>query len=229
MFKLTKAGMAAAGIISCFAHSAMAADNATLNVKGTITPAACSIDITGSADYGTIKAGDLTAAGLESGGYQLGTKRVPYKVSCDTAVRTSVTPIADNLTDNTSIGVKFDSQFITASELKASLGTVDGNDIGYYAVAMSVNALKPSSPNDMLYMTEANVGSDSFGISPVGIFNLIGAKHYTPYGNLDNPHQIFSEYSGEIFVNAVINPDVLKSLTDAITFDTNTTFTLNYL
>lgn len=54
MFKLTKAGMAAAGIISCFAHSAMAADNATLNVKGTITPAACSIDITGSADYGTI-------------------------------------------------------------------------------------------------------------------------------------------------------------------------------
>lgn len=203
-----------------------------MNVKGTLTPAACNISITGAADYGTLRFADLQAAGVNNGAYQLGEKNVTYNITCDSEVKIALTIKADsNATVNPSFSVNYNGS--TGASNAPALGILKDFGVGksprylgYYVVKIKPISFADSSAAKLLHSNNAGV---TWTDAPVGVIaDLKAATMYT-WGKESGVPAAFSSLSGTLGVSAAVDPSVLKVARDDISFDTNATVTLYYI
>lgn len=227
-----------AALVACVCSvSAMATETAVLNAKGTLTPdvksrltsSACDITFSsGSADYGTLSASELAGL-LDKGGYQLGTKVLPYTITCNSPIKVGVNFTAANPIDKApfSVAIVDVGKNISSSENIASLGEVDGVVIGYYGNTIS-DVKNDGVSKSIIYTTDGGAEWRSYFNGTFKAFvHQNGLVEYS-WGENRTP-EAARNISGVINVGVAINPDILPKLTTDISFDANTTLTLKYL
>ncbi|TQI81640.1 uncharacterized protein DUF1120 [Serratia fonticola] len=210
-----------------------AANSAVVNVKGTLTPAACNISVTGTADYGTISVSQLKENGSDEG-YHLGIRDVPFNISCDSPVKTAFTVTADQLGAGStspiyikhpdgSIQEKFDDSYIPLTD-------GDGELMGYHAVFLS-NFEADNKSIDRILSNDSGVtwekmtaqGSNASYVRVAGnqLFSWAESGELTPMAT--------ENMQGLVHISAAIIPSYVDTITDDVSFDTNTTLALVYI
>ncbi|TQI81639.1 type 1 fimbria pilin [Serratia fonticola] len=213
-----------------------AANSAVVNVKGTLTPAACNINVTGTANYGTISVSQLKENGLKHDGYQLGAKDVPFNISCDSPVKTAFTVTADQLgagsTSPTNISMPDGSIYVAKSD-DSFIPLIDGNGelMGYHALFLSSFEADDNTSIDRIKSDDGGVtwikmtaqGSKSSYINAAGkqLYSWAESGELTPMAT--------ENMQGLVQVSAAIIEDYVDTITDDVSFDVNTTLALVYI
>ncbi|MEX3003366.1 DUF1120 domain-containing protein [Serratia fonticola] len=229
LFKITALSLAFASSVASL--SAMAAETAQITVKGSIVPTACSISVDGSVDFGNLKESELKEKPKDHNAYQLGYKPVNFNIQCNSAAKVALSAQADIpvLKAITTSVVSYinDTDKTTRSDVGqlASLGTSENNTIGYYTVALSSAAL---DSKDTEFLSSKDNGSNWTAVA-----NAEGHLMYQDGSVLhswgtDTP-QGATNISGVINISAAISPDVVENIKDTVSFNTNTTLSLQYL
>lgn len=211
--------------------SAMAAETAQITVKGSIVPTACSISVDGSVDFGNLKESELKDKSKEMNAFQLGYKPVNFNIQCNSAAKVAVSAQADTpIVRPITIGVVSyvnDNDKTTHNDVGqlASLGSVEDKIIGYYTVALASatldskdSELLSSQDNGSNWAAVANL-EDHLMSQDGSVLHSWGTD--TPLGA--------TNIAGVINISAAISPDVVENMKDTISFNTNTTLSLQYL
>ncbi|MEI2265811.1 DUF1120 domain-containing protein [Erwinia sp. CGal63] len=222
--KVSLLSLAMAGSMASF--SSLATESATVNVKGSITPAACAINVTGAADYGTVTAASVTGKEPVAGGYQLGQKTVAFNISCSRETAVAFRPQAD-AAGEAGVGV-VDNNGTTITNVAAlgSLGrTATLVNIGNYYIDYNMPFVDNVAgfiigSQDGTTWTLTNSAFNQDGST------LYAFRHIMSGANTPEP---VTNVSGNIIVSAAINPTAISELDDVLSFDTNTTLTLEYV
>jgi type 1 fimbria pilin len=229
LFKMTVLSLAFA--TSAASLSTMAAETAQISVKGSIVPTACSISVDGSVDFGNLKESELKEKPKEQNAYQLGYKPVNFNIQCNSAAKVAVsaqadTPVVKAITTGV-VSYVNDNDKTTRNDVGqlASLGTVEDKTIGYYTVALA-SATLDSKDSELL-------SSQDNGSNWAAVANLDDHLMYQDGSVLhswgtDTPLGA-SNIAGVINISAAISPDVVENMKDTISFNTNTTLSLQYL
>ncbi|WP_436858846.1 DUF1120 domain-containing protein [Citrobacter tructae] len=121
--------------------SAFAADQtAVLKVKGTLTNAACTPELSGGGvvDYGTIRLGELSATGVN----QLGQKHIDFTINCSSETKVGFQVTEDRYSSDA--GIKVEKAYADGSNTTSNMETfgagVTAGDvkIGSWALAADV-------------------------------------------------------------------------------------------
>lgn len=227
LVKLTT--LTAAMAMTGMTFSALAAESATLNIKGTVIPASCNVTVTGDVDYGSLQIAELQAAGETNGGYQLGEKSSGFNIACAGSTKVALSFKADSQPASVPAMTPVMSGIseYTVSKLGV-LGQAGGKDVGYYAI-ISPAASHINVDDEEQYPLKSLTNGVSW-TSPTGntAYDLSGTNIYSWGGASGNP-VAGKNISGNFKVVAVINPDVANSVTEETKFDANTTLTVRYL
>lgn len=223
--------------------TAQAAESAVLNVKGTIIPSACNITLSGNADYGTMVKSKLQVDSATNA-YQLGTKEINYLVSCDSPVKTAISFKGDEVaTKNPGYSVKVTSSSDavvstgTANQLGV-LGSVNGTDIGYYVVLPTTNrgsaeGIVIDGVTGFSVIKSTDNGS-SWINAPTSYASIATLDESTLFSWGNKADTILSPKpgtttAGQLAVGVALNPNVVDSLTDSYSFNSNVTVLLKYI
>ncbi|HIF6298706.1 TPA: DUF1120 domain-containing protein [Klebsiella michiganensis] len=131
-----------ATVLSLCVSSAFAAETAVLKVKGTLTNAACTPELSngGVVDYGNIRLGDLSATENN----QLGMKDVSLTIQCTAPTKVSWNLIDDRADSVANIPVE-DSSFVGGSIRSGNqiygVGKVGDVNIGNYALFVKLDSV----------------------------------------------------------------------------------------
>lgn len=229
MFKITVISLVIA--TSASSLTAMAAETAQIKVKGAVFPSACSISVDGSVDFGNVKKNDLQGNSSQNA-YQLGYKPVSFNIQCSSSAKVALSAQADSpAVGKPGMGVishinETEKTLRAESGQLASLGQVDGKDIGYFTVALASATL--DSQNSELISSQNNGGSwqTVSGVTDHLMYQDGSGLHSWGKGNV--PLEA-TNISGVITVSAALGTAVVDELKDAINFNTNTTLSLQYL
>ncbi|POT58587.1 hypothetical protein C3432_11940 [Citrobacter amalonaticus] len=212
-----------------------AANSAVVNVKGTLTPAACNISVTGAANFGTISVSALKENGLKHKGYQLGIKTVPFNIACDSPVKTAFTVTADHLgAGSTSpIGVSMPDGTETGKQDESYIPLIDGNGelMGYHNVFLSSFEADNNKSIDRIFSDDGGMTWKKMAYQGdnASYIKADGVSRYS-WANTGELTSLATENLQGLFqVSAAIIPDYVETITDDVSFDTNTTLAIVYL
>lgn len=228
MFKITALSL----VISASSFSVMAAETAQITIKGAVFPSACSISVAGSVDFGNVKINELREKHKEQNAYHLGYKPVDFNIHCNSAAKVALSAQADTPpTGSPTIAVTSfisdtDKTLQSAPRQLASLGQLDGQDIGYFTVAIISAAL---DSNNAELISSENHGSSwqQIGNATTHVMYQDGSRFYG-WGKDSTPQEA-SDITGIINISAALDPIIVDEMKDAINFTSNTTLTLQYL
>lgn len=213
MFKSKIAMLAVTSAVSFLSLPALAAESAQVNVKGTLVPTACNINISGIADFGSIVVADIPTNGA------LGSKTVNYSIACNGKTSVAFSAQADELTDNA---------------LQGSLGQDNNTSIGYYTINTGTSA--DVDGESRVILASINNGLTwASTVADASYQNLrLNGSSLTTWGvfsdqGLSLIPSTFSNVKGNLNISAFVNKSLADTLTDELSFETNTTLTLRYL
>ncbi|WP_411753866.1 DUF1120 domain-containing protein [Serratia sp. (in: enterobacteria)] len=230
MFKITALTLAIA--TSAGSLTAMAAETAQITVKGAVFPSACAISVDGSVDFGNLKKNELQEQAKNQNAYQLGYKPVGFNIQCNSAAKVALSAQADTPVSGTpTMGVVSylndnDKALRAEPGQIASLGALDGEDIGYFTVMLASATL--DSKTAELISSEDN-GSSWQGVSGAAAHMMYQDGSVLHGWGKDTAPQEATNISGTITVSAALNLKVVEELKDTVNFNTNTTLSLHYL
>lgn len=216
--------------VSAASFSTLAAESAVINVKGSVAPVACSLDVNGSADYGTRSVTDLKLAGKQAEGYQLGIKSVPFTIQCNSSAVTSLKVVADELGAGATSPVKINSPSGSTATVTLSDAAYaplkDGEAVlGYYAVGLGDFEVdgKPANRLDSADGKTWTALANKVAIAQDG-----HAMHsWSTDGELTPAAA--ETVTGIVAISAALIPDAVEGIKDTVSFNTNTTLQLTYL
>ncbi|WP_414147799.1 DUF1120 domain-containing protein [Erwinia sp. BNK-24-b] len=214
MFKSKIAMLAVTSAVSFLSLPALAAESAQVNVKGTLVPTACNINISGIADFGSIVVADIPTNGA------LGSKTVNYNIACNGKTSVAFSAKADELTNNA---------------LQGSLGQDNNTSIGYYMINTGTHA--DADGESRVVLASQNNGVTWLStITNTSYQNLqLDGSSLTTWGTVasdmhsNGTASTFSNVKGTFNISAFVNKSLADTLTDKLSFETNTTLTLQYL
>jgi len=190
------------------------AQSADLSVKGTITPAACMIQLgnNGEVDHGNI-ASDALSPGEPT---PLPTKHVPLAIRCDGATRFAIA-----FSDNRS-GTAWGS-----GPSIFGLGEAAGNKIGSYRLQFDPDSFTGDGETIASYQQSTDNGETwlSGNALPVQPDTWVGFSNDAANGG----PAPFRHVSGPLRVSTVIAPTDALPATDEVPLDGSTTLELKYL
>ncbi|CAM3872876.1 DUF1120 domain-containing protein [Serratia silvae] len=230
VFKITALSLVIA--TSAGSLSAMAAETSQITVKGAVFPSACSISVDGTADFGNLKKNELKEKPKEQNAYHLGYKPINFNIHCNSAAKVALSAQADTPpTGPSTIGI---TSYISDTEKTlqslpaqlASLALIDGEDIGYFTVALASVAL--DGKNAELIFSQDNGGSWQAVSGPRTHVMYQDGSVFHGWGKDTTPQEA-SDISGVITISAAVYPEIVDKMNDAIRFDTGTTLSLHYL
>lgn len=211
--------------------SAMAAESAQITVKGSIVPTACSISVDGSVDFGNLKESELKGKPKEQNAYQIGHKPVNFNIQCNSAAKVALsaqadTPVLKALTTGV-VSYINDAEKTTRSDIGqlASLGTSEDKTVGYYTVALESVTL---DSKDTEFLSSKDNGSNWTAVANSDSHLMYQDGSVLHSWGTDTP-QGATNIAGVINISAAISPDVVDNIKDTISFNTNTTLSLQYL
>ncbi|CAM3872853.1 DUF1120 domain-containing protein [Serratia silvae] len=230
VFKMTVLSFAL--VASAGSLSAMAAETAQITVKGAVIPAACSISVDGSADFGNLADSAQPRQAKNHMAYHLGYKLISFNIQCDSTVKAALYAQADNLpTAQSPFGV---TNYI--SEIKktirtdngqiASLGLLDDQDMGYF-ITMLASATLDGESAELMFSKDNGVHWNAVTELDDHVLYQDGSVLHS-WGSGITPQEA-TNISGVIKISAAIDPKVVDELKDAVNFNTGTTLSLQYL
>lgn len=230
LFKLTTLPLILA--TSAVSLPVMAAETAQIMVKGSIVPTACSISVAGSADFGNLTENELKEKSKVLNAYQLGYKPVGFNIQCKSAAKVALSAQADTpVSGNPTIGVvsylsDTDKALRAEPGQLASLGALEGEDIGYFTVMLASATL---DSKDAELISSKNGGSSWSAVSGTAEHLMYQDGSVFHGWGKDAAPQEATNISGIMTVSAALNVKVVEELKDVVNFNTNTTLSLHYL
>ncbi|HDK6714874.1 TPA: DUF1120 domain-containing protein [Klebsiella quasipneumoniae] len=225
-----------AAIVS--AAGANAATDATLMVKGTFVPAACTPELSngGIVDYGTMNNAALAKTTDGNELVQLGKKSITLTVSCDAA--TSVGIIAqDNrassrveLSSSAYIADYVAGQNLSTSNAVFGLGTVNDVKIGAYSVtAMKEGLTADNAAVDMIVKDTDLSGTSWKSANAGGLYYPDGTRIITVAESGKTTPLMFKDLVMPLDIVAAVQSNAVLGSGAEITLDGNATLSLVYL
>lgn len=217
MYMTNKFTLSALAFGMLVSSQAFAASNVTLNVRGTITPVACTPTLSGGGaiKYGSISTSDLS----ETARTTLDKKSLNLTVDCAGATA----PFAIRAVDN-----NMDSTLDPNTGGYFGLGKQGTSNIGQYTVYIAGTA--QGDGNDVHAMTSINGGSSwskTMGVNPVMVIH--GGKLHA-YGNSTaNTPTPVSKLVTQLDIEATIAPLSTLDTTNNFNFAGSTTLIVEYL
>ncbi|MEZ6878606.1 DUF1120 domain-containing protein [Enterobacter sp. KBR-315C3_2022] len=214
-----------ATVIALCTTSAFAGETAVLKIKGTLTNAACSADMTngGVIDYGRIALGGLNTAANNV----LGQKQMPVTITCTAPTKVGFTIIDDRADSNAQLPVDIDKNpNQTAKYFTYGIGkTTGGVKIGNYSLWMTDVMADGVAADPIGHNNDWAEGRWSKGGFPRSdAFNTIA---FGATGNTD-PLAI-TNATFNFISNVVIRDTATLAITDDTQLDGQATMTLVYL
>jgi hypothetical protein len=131
--------------LSLCINSAFAAETAVLKVKGTLTNAACTPELSngGVVDYGVIHLAELSATEIN----QLGHKNIDLTINCTAATKVAWNMVDDRVDSRANITVEnggYSNETVKGSNHDQIYGvgkTADGVNIGNYAMFVNLDSV----------------------------------------------------------------------------------------
>ncbi|XGI79116.1 hypothetical protein ACED16_19025 [Enterobacter hormaechei] len=199
-----------------------AAESATINIKGSVIPTSCSVNVTGSADYGELHSTEVGKA--DEKGYALPAKQIPVNVSCGAPMLVALSFQADEVASTAStINLPVIGSINDASRNKVGvLGVNNGKPIGFYALRLSDTGTTNMPRGTVIYSLDSGATWDS-GFTDQTLIALDSTMW------VGNPNTPVPDYTTMLELSAAIDPKVSVSATDTIEFNTNTTVSLHYI
>jgi type 1 fimbria pilin len=222
MKKLNLSNVTAIAALLIASGTAVAGPSATLQVKGTITPAACTPTLSnaGIVDFGVTSVGEFTA----DSDFRLTSKAVNLTVTC-----TAPTKLKFALTDNRDGTVPdldvYPSHVTALSDSALGLGeTTDSKKIGAYGMAIS--------ESDVTIDGSTNIGaglcSDLNGNwNKLGTGAFIFKNEDLAFCTIDGVTMAYEEASIDFMVNVVLSKE-MKSISEIQNLDGNATLNFEY-
>ncbi|MCU1760549.1 DUF1120 domain-containing protein [Pseudomonas sp. 14P_8.1_Bac3] len=208
----TRLSLLTAALLLTGASSAFAASSTDLSVTGTITPSACSPELTngGMVDYGKISAKDLDQAAHT----QLGEQTLQLTVTCDAS-----TPFAISMTDNRP-GTSSDPN--AGNGHTFGLGLINGGEkLGWYSLFFR-NPVADIAVRAMFSEDKGNLWHDlSAGES-------VQTTDWVAFGNNRTPESL-QAVTVDLALQTAIAPASGLTLTDEVAMDGSATLQIEYL
>lgn len=128
--------------LSLCVASAFAADTAVLKVKGTLTNAACTPELSngGVVDYGMIRLGSLSSSAVN----QLGQKNIDLTINCSSATKVSWNMVDDRVDSNANITVEngsFTRDTMKGGNQTYGVGKAGSVNIGSYSLFVKADSV----------------------------------------------------------------------------------------
>ncbi|MFI8416700.1 DUF1120 domain-containing protein [Serratia sp. NPDC078593] len=232
MFKMTALSFVLITSIGSF--STMAAETSQISVKGAVFPSACSISVDGAADFGILKKNELQGKNNPEDGYQLGYKPINFNIQCNSAAKLALSAQSDLLDSQTSeVNVQSylneaESETNSLPEQRASLGVVDGRDIGLFTVLLASVSLNDKSA-EILSDNSSHGSNWEVVTTKLGHLMFQDSSIMHSWGSTEGIPLEATNISGVINISAALDPKVVDVVKDAIDFNTGTTLSLHYL
>ncbi|WP_160174175.1 DUF1120 domain-containing protein [Sphingopyxis sp. MWB1] len=218
--------MAAAAIAVATSLTGVAASAQSIDVRviGTITPAACTPNISGGGviDYGNIPAATLSPTSFTV----LPEQEVPISITCDAPTKVAVRAVDNraasrvaNITDVINPAITNDGNF--------GLGTVSGADVGGYVMRMKQGTFTMDGAPGFTVLSK-DVGASWEGSGEGVVYHA--STHRNSWSRTqDSPPTAFTNLAGTFSVEAVLNKGDALPLTDEVPLDGLATIELLYI
>lgn len=221
MKKLNLLNVTAIAALLIASGVAVAGPSATLQVKGTITPAACTPTLSngGIVDFGVTSVSDFT----EGSDLELTSKAVNLTVTCTapTKLKFALTDNRDGTVANLDI---YPSHSGTVSDAAIGLGeTTDDKKIGAYGMATSVVTIDGSTTGTAL----CNKIAEGADWSTLGNGAYIYKNEDMAFCTLTDGAIAYEEASMDFMVNVVLSKE-MKSISEIQNLDGNATLNFEY-
>lgn len=217
IFKLTSM----AALLVAMSDSVLAGPTANLQVKGTITPAACTPTL---GNGGIVDFGVTSSSELAKGSLKLKYKVVQLSVTCTAPTKISFT-VTDNRQDSVVLGLT------GYNNSNLGLGkTTDQKNIGAFqicpggAATVDGNAASPVFSNDLV------TWAASPGVTCIDTFGTEGADRNVSVAlNSDKRTPVaFTEMTMDLGIMPFIS-DTMKDITEVQNLDGNATLNFDYM
>lgn len=208
--------------VASSAAFAAAAPTAELKVTGQIVPAACTIKLGGSADYG-----NLIAAGIKADKTTpLDEKDVSLAINCDAQAKLALS-VADNRTGTAPAGLGTGNTILGVSAPADTnffgLGTSGGKSVGGYAVQLKITSVDTTTATDVLDSADQRTWAKSTN----SLLDPAKTVSWAKTGTTDP--LIGKDIAGTLAVQAVIDKSSNLNLKNPIKLDGSATLTVDYL
>lgn len=217
-----------ATVLSMCVSSAFAADTAVLKVKGTLTNAACTPEISngGVVDYGSIALASLSSTDVN----QLGRRDFSVTINCSSPSKVGFTVVDDRSGTAPNILVKngsFTGNDIVQPVNLFGLNKTAGNvNIGNYSMFVKTDSVVADGT------TVSAIYSDDNGVSWSDVGNLMqnnASQVVTVAATGQTTPLAFSQLVVPMAVSTAVQNTATLAITDDTNLDGQATFTLKYL
>lgn len=216
--------------LSLCVASAFAADTAVLKVKGTLTNAACTPELSngGVVDYGVIRLGGLSSSGVN----QLGQKNIGLTINCSSATKVSWNMVDDRVDSNAMLTVEnglFDGgQQVSGNNQTYGVGkTTNGVNIGSYALFVKLDSVMADGASvDTISQTD---GATTWVKSTQGSTKGNSARDYTVATAGALEPLAFETATFPLVTSLAIQDTTTLAITDDTALDGQITISLKYL
>ncbi|EMJ6429434.1 DUF1120 domain-containing protein [Enterobacter hormaechei] len=216
--------------LSLCVASAFAADTAVLQVKGKLTNAACTPELSkgGVVDYGTIHLGSLSASAVN----QLGQNNIDLTITCSAATRVSWTMVDDRAETNAGLTVNnamFTGASLSNSSQTYGVGkTTGGVNIGSYAMFVKVDSVTADGATvDPIYTQ--NGDTSKWTTSTNGSSQAQNIREFTVAKSGEKVPLAFLSATFPLVTSLAIQDTTTLAITDDTTLDGQLTISLKYL
>ncbi|TXU05215.1 DUF1120 domain-containing protein [Enterobacter hormaechei] len=246
-FNKTLPAAVIAAALGLSAFGALAANDVTLKVIGTINPAACTPTLPdgGIVDYGTILNRNIAPTGATNKLIQLGQKSITLNISCESNMSVAFTSTDNRLDSRVTLsstafiaGSGTDKADFSNTTGAFGLGkTTAGVNIGAYTVAINTAAVTADGANvDTLVTGSITEGQRSWEKVAPGLGYLCSLNGCTGYQKANTVAttgttvpKTFRQLSVPLLVTSAVQDNSVLGTKDVITLDGNATISLVYL
>lgn len=212
------------------------AESIDVRVIGTITPSACTPQISGggTVDYGAIKPETLSADEYTV----LAEKQLDFSITCDAPAKVAIKAIngrPDSLagaTEGATSGagvVPVDLYGTSASIAGVGLGLDNGAKVGGYSIALTPSTVQVDNENVDSLRSNDDTASWKTASTTGGIFNSASQRYVSWAATGTTEPVAFETMSGKLNIRAYINKTSELDLTKPVALDGLTTIELVYL
>ena len=214
--------------LSLCVASAFAADTAVLKVKGTLTNAACTPELSngGVVDYGMIHLGTLSSSTVN----QMGQKNIDLIINCSSATKVSWNMVDDRVDSNANITVedaKFGGGTMQGGNQTYGVGKAGAVNIGSYSLFLKADSVTAdSSTVDPIYQQN---GGTTWTKSTNGTTQGENYRNFTvaTAGSLEP--LAFTTATFPLVTSLAIQDTTTLAITDDTPLDGQITISLKYL
>jgi Protein of unknown function (DUF1120). len=205
--------------------SAFAGETALLKVKGTLTNAACSADMSngGVIDYGRIALGNLSATENNA----LGQKQLPVTITCTAPTKVAFTMMDDRQDSNAQLPVDIASnKGVTTNYYTYGVGkTAGGVKIGNYGLWLADTTVDGAAADSI--GQNGDWTADHWGKGVLPRSDAFIRNSFAATGSLEPVAITTATFN--VITNLVIRDTTTLAITDDTQLDGQTTLTLVYL